>query len=58
MPWCNCCRGVIVAVVWWFACFESEERDEGEEREKDKDDDAVYDEYFIVMFILLYCVKS
>ena len=35
-----------------------EERDEEEEREKDRDDGVVYDEYFIVMFILLYCVKS
>ena len=35
-----------------------EERDEEEEREKDRDDGVEYDEYFIVMFILLYCVKS
>ena len=35
-----------------------EERDEKEEREKDRDDVAIYDEYFIVMFILFYCVES
>ena len=35
-----------------------EERDEEEEREKDRDDGVEYDKYFIVMFILLYCVKS
>ena len=35
-----------------------EERDEEEEREKDRDDVAVYDEYFIVMFILFYYVES
>ena len=35
-----------------------EERDEEEEREKDRDDDVVYDEDFIVMFILFYCVES
>ena len=34
-----------------------EERDEEEEREKDRDNDVVYDEYFIVMFILFYCVE-
>ena len=34
-----------------------EERDEEEEREKDRDNDVVYDEYFIMMFILFYCVK-
>ena len=34
-----------------------EERDKEEEREKYRDDDAV-DEYFIVMFILFYCVES
>ena len=28
-----------------------------EEKEKDRDDD-VYDEYFIVIFILFYCIES
>ena len=35
-----------------------EERDKEEEREKDRDDDVVYDEYFIVVFILFYCVEN
>ena len=41
-------------MVWWFACSVSEKR----ESEKDRDDVAVYDEYFIVMFILFYYVES
>ena len=53
VPWCDCCCGVEVCLL-----YIREERDEEEEREKDRDDDVVYDEYFIVMFILLYCVKS
>ena len=40
--WCDCrgvifvvvCRGVIVAVVWWFACSVSEERETKRKREK------------------------
>ena len=31
--WCDC-RGVIVAVVWWFACFVSEKRETKRKREK------------------------
>ena len=52
------CCGVIVAVVWWFDCFVSEKREMKRNREKDRDDDAAYNEYFIVMFILFYCVES
>ena len=57
--WCNC-RGVIFAMVWWLICLFCirEERDGETEREKDRDDVAVYDEYFIVMFILFYCIES
>ena len=54
--WCDC-RGVIFAVVWWFACSVSEKRETKRESEKDRDDVAVYDEYFIVMFTLFYCVE-
>ena len=53
VPWCDCCCGVVVCLL----CIR-EERDEQEEREKDRDDDAIYDEYFIVMIILFYCVES
>ena len=53
MPRCDCFCGVVVCLL----CIR-EERDEEEEREKDRDDDAIYDKYFIVMFILLYCVES
>ena len=45
-------------MVWWFACSVSEKRETKREREKDRDDVAVYDEYFIVMFILFYCIES
>ena len=31
--WCDC-RGVIVAVVWWFACSELEKRETKGKREK------------------------
>ena len=55
--WCDC-RGVIVVMVWWFACSISEKRETKRESEKDRDDVAVYDEYFIVMFILFYCIES
>ena len=34
LPWCNSCRGVIVAVVWWFACSVSEKRETKRKREK------------------------
>ena len=51
--WCDCCCGVVVCLL----CIR-EERDKEEEREKDRDDDVVYDEYFIVMFILFYCIES
>ena len=52
VPWCDCCCGVEVCLL-----YIREERDEEEEREKDRDDDAVHDEYFIVMFILFYCIE-
>ena len=44
-------------MVFCLLCIR-EERDEEEEREKDRDDDVVYDEYFIMIFILFYCVES
>ena len=53
--WCDC-SGVIFAmvccgVVGCLLCIR-------EEREKDRDNNVVYDEYFILMFILFYCVES
>ena len=45
LSWCDCCCGVVVCLL----CMK-------EEKEKDRDDD-VYDEYFIVMFTLFYCVE-
>ena len=43
------CRGVIVAVVWWFACSVSEKREMKRKREK-KIEMIFYCDDYIILF--------